>query len=465
MHSPNKNFSDEVKQLKALYAQYKEQGLKDYFRFLEFKSISSEQAYKDEVIACSKWLIAYLKEIGFEVEVWETKGHPTIFATHLKAGPDQPTLLIYNHYDVQPIDPLELWMSPPFTPTIRDGEVYARGAQDDKGQCFYVLLALKALIESGVGLPINIKLCIEGEEECGSFGLSEILESKSKQLQADYLAVVDVGFDSLSKPAITLGLRGLVTMDVELTGSDTDFHSGLHGGIALNPNHCLVKLLSLLRDDKGKIVIPGFYDDVATLSDEARQNLMWDFDSEEYTQNFGALPNGGEIDFTPLERNWLRPTLEINGINGGYTGQGFKTVIPAKASAKISCRLVANQKPQVIGKLVKDYLKSHVPSGMQIAVHVHPGGGDPVMADVTSKAAKAFITAYSEVFGIPCQAVYHGASIPIVPKLSKVSNAEVVLVGLGLPKDCIHAPNEHFGIKRIEIGFLTVARALMHLKR
>lgn len=450
----------EIEQLRLLYAQYKEAAFEDFTKFLQFKSISSEVEFKNEISACVDWIAEYLKGIGFKVELWPTSGHPTLFAERLDAGADQPTLLIYNHYDVQPVDPLALWDSPPFTPTVRNGEVYARGAQDNKGQCFYVLLALKALVESKGSLPINIKLCIEGEEECGSAGLSEIVAKKADRLKADYLAIVDLGIDAIDKPAITLGLRGLVTMDVEVSSTKTDLHSGMHGGLAYNPIHALVDLLGSLRNKEGEITIPGFYDDVKAMSEETKRQVSWDFDEASYARDFGALPTGGEKKFSPWERNWVRPTLEINGISGGYAGNGFKTVIPAKASAKVSCRLVPNQLPEKIGALVAHYLEQQAPAGTHVKVDVHHGVGKAVQADVTSPAAVAFAKAYSEVFGKECQFIYSGASIPVVPKLAEACGGDVVLVGLGLPGDCIHAPNEHFGLNRLELGFLTITRAI-----
>lgn len=455
----------ELSLLRHSFEKDKVAALQDYFTFLKFQSVSSEPAYQKEVLSCADWVAAYLKKIGFDVDLWSTVGHPVIFANYDKAGPEQPTLLIYNHYDVQPVDPLDLWKSPPFEPTQREGQVYARGAQDNKGQCYYVLLALKTLMDLYGSLPINIKLCIEGEEECGSAGLSGILKEKHKELQADYLAIVDLGLREPNKPAITLGVRGLVAMDVEATGSHTDLHSGSHGGLAYNPIHALVEVLAKVRDPSGKVAIPGFYDDVRPLSAKDKDRLFLDFDEEQYLETFGALPTGGEEAFTPSERNWMRPTFEVNGIYGGYGGAGFKTVIPAKAYAKVSCRLVPDQDPHKIGRLVASYLESLAPKGIKIAVHIHPGGGTAVRADVNSRAVKAFSDAYQEVFQSPCEFIMSGASIPIVTELATASHAEVVLVGLGLPDDCIHAPNEHFGFDRIEKGFLSIARVVQLLKK
>jgi acetylornithine deacetylase/succinyl-diaminopimelate desuccinylase-like protein len=450
--------------LKQYFYQHKDQFIQDYFTFLKFPSVSSEPQFKESLLKCADWLQNYLIKMNFQVELWPTHGYPTIFASYTKAGPEQPTLLIYNHYDVQPVDPLNLWNSPPFEPTVRDGQVYARGAQDNKGQCFYVLLALKALIENLGSLPINIKLCIEGEEECGSSGLSQILKEKMKELKADYLAIVDLGMESPKKPAITLGTRGILTMDVEVKGTHTDLHSGSHGGIAFNPIHALVKLLAMMRDDTGKVAIPNFYKNVNEMNPNEKAQISLNFDANKYKNDFGAAPSGGEQNYSVLERGWIRPTLEVNGINGGYSGEGFKTVIPAKAIAKVSCRLVPDQDPEKIGHLITDFLKSHEQKGTKVSVFIHRGSGKSVRTHINSKGVKAFAKAYEEVFGVPCDYIFAGGSIPIAPELAEASNSEVIMLGLGLLSDCIHAPNEHFGLDRIEKGFLSMARAIVNLK-
>lgn len=449
-----------LEQLKKLYHSSQEAILQDFFTFLRFESISSEPEHKGHVLSCAHWVIDYLKEMGFKTELWPTSGHQVIFASNMEAGPDKPTLLIYNHYDVQPVDPLDLWVSKPFEPTVRDGQIYARGAQDNKGQCFYVLQALKLLLKRDGKLPINIKLCIEGEEEIGSAGLSKILPSKRKELKADYLAIVDLGIPDLATPALTLGVRGIVTMDIKATGSSTDLHSGSHGGVVYNPIHALAEVLSNVRDKNGKITIPGFYSSVKDLSEEDRVHLKLDFDIEEYKKIFGAEPSGGEHELSPNERAWIRPTFEINGIWGGYTGKGFKTVIPSAAFAKVSCRLVPDQDPNAIGKLVADYLKSKAPPGIEISVDIHPGKGYAVRADTSSPVVKALNQAYSEVFQAPVSYIFAGGSIPIIKELNEASGSVVIMLGLGLPDDLIHAPNEHFGIDRLEKGSLIMARAI-----
>lgn len=452
-----------LESLIEFYRKHEKEILNDYFEFLKFKSISSEPEFKEDTLNCAKWLKTYLTSIGFTAELWSSQGHPVVYAHHLKAGSSKPTLLIYNHYDVQPVDPLYEWKSPPFEPTIRGNQVYARGAQDNKGQCFYTLLALKYLLSKQNDLPLNIKLCIEGEEECGSTALSKLLNEKKTELKADYLAVIDMGIRGPDSPSISLGIRGIITMDVELEGSPCDMHSGSNGGLAYNPNHALVEILASLRDATGKITIPEFYEDIIPFSEEDKKKVSWTFDAEEYEKIVGAVPSGGEKNLQPLERNWIRPTLEINGISGGYQGAGFKTVIPAKASAKISCRLVPGQDPQKIGRLVADFIEKSAPKGIKAKVNVHSGGGCAVRSNPSSKVVQAFAKAFAEVFNTKVDFVLEGASIPIITELAKVSESEVALVGLALQDDMIHAPNEHFGLDRIQKGFTIVVKAIENL--
>lgn len=450
-----------LQELKKLYAQFKDETIENYFTFLKFESISTEEQFTPNLLACSKWLATYLKEIGLDVDIWQTSGHPVVFASYTKAGKEAPTLLIYNHYDVQPVDPLELWHSPPFHPTVREGEVYARGAVDDKGQCFYTIQALKALLKRDGKLPINIKMCIEGEEEKGSLGLSQILKSKAKELQADYLAVVDMGIPAPNTPAVTLGVRGICCLEVEMTGSKGDLHSGQHGGIAYNPLHAMVELLAKLRDPAtGKVTVPGFYDDILPLSEEEKKQLTAEFDLERYQKEFEVDPVGGEKGFSTTERISQRPTIEINGINGGYSGPGFKTVIPAKALAKISCRLVPNQDPAKVSAKVIDFLKKQAPKGVKTEIRLLPGDGMAVRASPNSRIVKSFVQAYEEIFQKPCKQTLSGGSIPILAELAKASQASIVLLGMGLATDQIHAPNEHFGLDRLEKGFLLIARTI-----
>ncbi len=434
----------------------------DYLKFLSFPSISANPEHAKDMSDCCHWLKSFLDEIGLQTELWNEEGRATIFASDLRAGEDKPTLLLYTHYDVQPADPLDLWDSPPFEPRIENGEVYARGAQDNKGQCWYVLQALKQLLEEGA-LPVNIKLIIDGEEEIGSFALHELLPKKKEELSADYLAIVDLGMPSKDTPAITLGTRGVASLDLEVECAKRDLHSGTHGGIVNNPIQILVELLASAKDEKGRILVPGFYDGLIPLSEKDSARISYDFDLKEYEALVGTTATGGESDYSPLERSWLRPTLEINGVTGGYSGDGIKTVIPARASAKVSCRLVPGQDPADILEKVCRFFESQSKDGVKVKATAHQGCGAAVRTSTESQVVQAFASAYEKVFDKPCAFIYEGASIPIAYELQKASEAEIVLVGLGLIDDCIHAPNEHFGLDRIEKGKEIIMDAIKNL--
>ena len=436
--------------------------LEDFFTFLAFQSISTDRAYQKEIRRTAEWLESYLKSIGLEVVLWETPGHPVIFASHLQAGPSRPTLLIYNHYDVQPVDPLELWKSDPFKPEIRGDSVYARGASDNKGQCFYTITAIKAVLQMARSLNLNIKLFIEGEEEAGSNGTFHILRQKKAELKADHLLIVDAGMLDATTPAVTVGMRGLVTLEVECRNASIDLHSGIHGGIALNPNRALAQLLATLWDKEGRIAIAHFYDAVQPISTEALSLLDLSFDLEQYKQTFGVKAFCPEKGYSLKESNWLRPSLEINGICGRYIGPGFKTVIPSKASAKLSCRLVSGQDPDQVCAQIERHLRLHVAQGVELKVKFHQ------MAKAFYTSSQCLIATIAascceEIFKKSCRFILCGASVPIVVDLADVSEADTIAIGLGLEGDDIHAPNEHFSLDRFERGFLMMGRILSNL--
>jgi acetylornithine deacetylase/succinyl-diaminopimelate desuccinylase-like protein len=428
----------------------------DYLTLLRFRSISADLAYRDEVRACSSWVADHLRSSGFEVQVWETPGNPTIYGERLTAGAGRPTLLLYGHYDVQPVDPVEEWTSPPFEPRVERGVVYARGAQDNKGQLMYVLAALRALADA---LPLNVKVCVEGEEEIGSPGLAHILPEVSHHLKAETLLVVDSGIPKPDLPSITLGVRGIAALSISLRGSKMDLHSGLFGGAAYNPNRALVEMLAQLRGPDGRVQIPGFYDSVRELLPEERQLLSLDWDMEASRTQFGVEPGGGEQGYSVGEWATMRPTVEINGLSGGYSGPGFKTVIPAVASAKISCRLVPDQDPELITQALEQFLRSHLPKGIEMKVEDHHGGL-AVRTSPNSPAVKALSQAFETVFNKPCQFALMGGSIPISALLAKAAGAQPLFCGLGLPDDNIHAPNERFDMRRIEMGFEIICHFL-----
>lgn len=452
-----------MQQLTHWFTQHRQSILDDYFTLLRFRSISTDPAYRGEIDGASKWLCDYLHKIGMSAEIVPTGRHPLVIGHTKSQRANAPTLLFYGHYDVQPVDPVSAWSADPFTPTLRDNKVYARGASDNKGQLFYTVTALRALLELEKGhLPVNVKVCFEGEEESGSQGLSDMLPSLKEKLAADALIIVDLGIPALDHPAITLGVRGIITMEAQLTASSTDLHSGDLGGIAYNPNRALVEMLSKLWDAKGKVRIPKFYDDVVKISAQEKKLFDWSFDRVFYQKTFGIEKVGGEAPFSPMESNWIRPTLEINGLCGGYFGEGFKTVIPAKAIAKISCRLVPDQDPDQIGKLVAKHLQAIAPQGMRCDVSLHHGG-PAVRGRADAKIALAAMDAYKEVFGIRASRIMSGGSIPIVAKMIHTLDSDVLLMGCALPSDNIHAPNEHFSLESFEKGFYVIAQLIRNM--
>ncbi len=445
--------------LKKWFEKHRDQVREDYFHFLRFPSISTDPAYSKETIRCAEWLRGYIERYtGMKAECLETEGYPLVYAEDMRAGKEAPTLLVYGHYDVQPVDPLELWKSDPFVPTERNGLVYARGAVDDKGQIFYAVAAARCWKELGRELPVNLKFCIEGEEESSSIGLAKSLPKLKDRLKADYLLVVDFGQLDKQTPALSLGCRGMLALEVTLTGSNSDLHSGLHGGLAYNPNRALAELLSKLWDSNGRVQVHGFYDDVVETTPEDLKKFAFRFDKKDYGKEFGIEAFGGERDRTPFEANCFRPTVEINGMFGGYTGAGVKTVIPAHATAKLTCRLVPNQDPKRIGREISEFLKKNVVPGMKIKIVLHDG--EPAFrGNPDSPLAKAVSLAATEVCSKKCENTLSGGSIPIIAKLAEAAGAEVVGMGYGLAEDNIHAPNESFDMGRFEKGFLTVARA------
>ncbi len=442
------------------YEQNKEKILEDFFTFLRFASIGSEPEHNAQTRACADWLKKYLEKIGLKVSLWEEGGHPALFAeTEHREG--YPTVLIYQHYDVQPVDPLELWESKPFEPTLRDGKVFARGASDNKGQCFYSITAVRAYLEAGG--KCNIKLLIEGEEESGSHTLHACLPEKKEQLKCDHMMIVDIEIPDRKTPAITLGARGLITMNVECIGADSDLHSGGHGGLAYNPNRALAEVFAKLWKENGEIAIPGLYDDMEVLPEEELKDLYFDFEEERYKKTFGVrkVPQDGDV--PPAHVNWLRPVLEINGMGGGYVGKGFKTVLPAKAIAKLSCRLPPGLKPDKVGRQIEEFLQSHLAQGMELNVTMHHGGPG-YRTSVRNPTVPAVAKAYETVFGQPCRYVMAGGSIPIASELAAASGTDPILMGVALATDQIHAPNEHFELVRFAQGFAVMANTLVNLE-
>jgi len=430
----------------------KEALLKEFFQLLRFRGLSADLKTMPELLACANFLEKKLADLGGKVEKWSIDGHPpVVFAEFKSENKDAPTLLIYNHYDVQPVDPENLWDSPPFEPTIRDGKIYARGAEDNKGQLFYSLTALQIYLKKVKSIPFHLKWVIEGEEEHGSTALHQLLPKYKDKVKADGILVIDVDMHNFAKPSICLGVRGIVTMDLKVTGPKGDLHSGSCGGAVLNPIHYLVHILDQARTADGKINIPGFYDQVKTLSDSEKK--LFTFESaQELSHVTGVPPAGGEKGFSSGEQTTIRPTLEINGIYGGYSGDGFKTVLPSEAFAKVSCRLVPDQNPEEIGKGVKKYFESKSNPSAKVEVHLHGTGGSSVQCSPKSFLTNAANRAVQATFEKKAEYNLAGGSIPVAADLAHFSGGTLLFVGTGLPTDNIHAPNEHFSLEQLRYG-------------
>lgn len=439
----------------------------DLFRLLEIPSVSTDPARQGEVVRCAQEVAQQLRQAGLEaVEVMETGGHPLVYGEWLGAK-DAPTVLIYGHYDVQPEDPVELWTSPPFQPTIRDGKVYARGATDDKGQVLAHVKAVESLLQGEGSLPVNVKFVIEGEEEIGSRHLAPFLEAHKEKLAADVLVVSDSAMFAPGKPSIVYGLRGLAYIQIELKGADSDLHSGVFGGAVPNPGFELCKIVSQLKDQKGRITVPGFYDKVIDLSSEERQDYAnLPFDAEAFRKELNVAGLSGEEGWSPLEQRSARPTLEVNGMLCGWTGPGAKTVLPARAMAKISCRLVPDQDPEEIARLLADHVRKLCPPTIECEVHsLH--GGKPWVTPRQHPALDCANRAVEKVFGKPALFVREGGSIPIVVDFQSILGLPGILVGFGLNSENLHAPDEHFDLGNYQSGIrlsVELLRELAHLR-
>jgi acetylornithine deacetylase/succinyl-diaminopimelate desuccinylase-like protein len=357
---------------------------------------------------------------------------------------------------VQPVDPLELWQTPPFEPTVCDGKVFARGANDDKGQFFFAVSAIATLLKQNKTLPINFKIILEGDEEVGSQGLEDIIPKIADKVKADYLAVVDVGLKGENQPSVTVGTRGVVSLTLELMEGNTDLHSGLFGGVAYNPNRALAEILAGFYDKNGRVLVNGFYDDVIMPTADELALLDMSVNQDELKEQYDLDCTGGEQEFELGERKMLRPTLEINGMSGGYSGSGFKTVIPQKALAKISARIVPKQDGSKIIAAICEHIKARVPAGIKFNIIVHDGHGQAFRGNPQSKICQVCSQAFAAVGNANCAMILDAATIPIAPTLAKYSEAETVLIGYGLDSDKIHAPNEHFGLDRFKAGFVTI---------
>lgn len=418
---------------------------------LRIPSISTDSTYESECLRAANFLQNYLTQLGFQVELIETVGKPLVFA-EFKIDDKLPTILMYGHYDVQPVDPLNEWISPPFSPEVREGKMYARGAVDNKGQLMAVLSGVEWAIQEK-SLNCNLKILIEGEEECGSKGLEKSLAKLSEKIKADVLAVVDTGTFDTQCPALTLGLRGIAELEVVLSGPSQDMHSGVFGGILRNPAIELARIIASLHDDKGRVTVDGFYDGVLPITDEERRRLASFPITKEMFEGFvGTALNGGEEGYSLAERRGVRPVLEVNGFHSGYGGEGGKTIIPATAMVKISARLVKGQDPQRCIELVRDHLLQRVPEGMRATVTYCRGGGTALSLDPESNTVKKVIRIIHSEFNKEPICIWEGASIPIIGALSEASGAEPILVGFELPDDNAHSPNETFALEQFRNG-------------
>ena len=447
-------------EIKSYIENNKKKFLNELFDLIRIPSISAIKEYKGSVREAAEFLKNQFKNLGLDnCEICETNGHPIVYAEKIKDA-SLPTVLIYGHYDVQPVDPIELWDSDPFEPIIKktdihpEGAIFARGSCDDKGQMYMHLKAIEVLNNTG-GVPCNIKFMIEGEEEIGSDNLEIFVKENKEKLKSDIILVSDTGMIDKKTPSITTGLRGLAYLEVELTGPNRDLHSGHYGGSVANPINSLAKMISSLHDENNKVTIPGFYDKVIEYSDEEREKDKIPFSLEEFKNSLEIDEVHGEYSFNTLERRSIRPCLDVNGIWGGYTDEGSKTVIPSKAFAKISMRLVSNQNWKEISKLFTEHMKNITPAGMRIKISEHHGG-EPYITSTDSKAYRAASQAYLSVFNKEPYALKDGGSIPIIAQFEKELGVKTILMGFGLDSDAIHSPNEHFGLSNFYNGIETI---------
>jgi acetylornithine deacetylase/succinyl-diaminopimelate desuccinylase-like protein len=435
----------------------REKYLEELRELLSIPSISALPAHADDVRRCADWCAGEMRRIGLQnVHLIDTPGYPVVYGDWLGA-PGAPTLLFYGHYDVQPVDPLDLWESPPFEATIRDGEIYARGSADDKGQVFMHFKAVEAHLKQNGRLPVNMKFIIEGEEEVGSAHLDDFIRAHKSELSADVVVISDSPMFERGVPSICYGLRGLVYCQIDLRGSKTDLHSGSFGGAVINPAFALAQMIAQMKDRSGRVKIPGFYDDVRPLEEAERQAwAQLPFNEKKYRKDFGIPKLFGESGYTTLERTWARPTLEVNGLLSGFTGEGAKTVLPAVAMAKISMRLVPNQDPDKIADLFEAYVRKIAPKTVDVKItRMH--GGKPWMTEFENPFVQAAGRAIERGFGRKPVFTREGGSIPVVSTFQEELGLPSVLFGVGLPDENAHAPNEKLDLANFHNGIIAAA--------
>src|SRR5690625_3586730 len=445
-----------VEQVITHLKQNRENLLERLNHFLAIPSVSTDSTYKKDVKKAAQFIVNYLQEIGFtDIEEIETAGHPLVYAEYNKAGPDAPTVLFYGHYDVQPVDPLEEWKSDPFKPEVREGRIYARGASDDKGQVFMHLAVFEAYMKTEGNLPLNVKVCIEGEEEIGSENLYEVLEQNKERFKADFVVISDSGMVAKNKPTILYGLKGFTGIEVSVKGPKQDLHSGMYGGAVRNPAMALSHMLASMKNEDEVITVDGFYDKVEPLSDQERE-LIRNVEGEDYLKTTGVTETVSEKGYSEKEHTMARPTLEINGIYGGYQGEGSKTIIPSSATAKITCRLVPNQDPDEIQQLLKKHLKRVAPSGVEVEVKLEKLSSKAYMVEPTHPLIQKAAACYEKAFENETVFVRMGGSIPVVEWLDSIYNIPIILLGFGTPEDRLRSPNESFPLDMLEKGIETL---------
>ncbi|EON73829.1 dipeptidase [Lysinibacillus sphaericus] len=441
-----------LQELDAYFTEHREAHLNELNEFLRIPSISSLSEHKGDIQDAAKWLANAFEKLNLEnISITQTAGHPVVYADWLHAE-DKPTILFYGHYDVQPVDPLHLWDSEPFNPTIRDNKLFARGASDDKGQVFMHLKMIEALFATTGTLPVNVKFIYEGEEEIGSPHLPAFVEEHKEKLAADLILISDTGLYGPGKPAVCYGLRGLTGVQIDVRGAKGDLHSGLYGGGVQNAIHALAEILASFRDEHGTIQVDGFYDNVLPLSVEERDAYRaLGFDEESVKEEVGVKELFGEAGYSYLEQTWARPTLEVNGVFGGFSGEGIKTVLPAEAGAKITCRLVPNQEPDEIVALLKAHIAKHKPTGVEVTI-AEFDKGRPFLTPFDHPFIQAAGRSYEKVYNVPTAYTRGGGSIPIVASFDEILELPVVLMGFGLSSENFHAPNEHFHLENFDNG-------------
>jgi acetylornithine deacetylase/succinyl-diaminopimelate desuccinylase-like protein len=429
----------------------------DLFAFLRIPSVSARSEHKADVAAAAAWLHGHLARIGFTTETIPTDGHPVVLGEWRKAPAGAPTVLVYGHYDVQPPEPLELWTSPAFEPTLRDGNIYARGSVDDKGQLWLHVAALEAHLATRGSLPVNVIVLAEGEEEVGSEHLAPFIERHRARLACDAVVISDSTMFAPGIPSILSSLRGLAYFQIDVTGPNSDLHSGMYGGAVVNPATALARIVASFHDADGRVAIPGFYDTVRPFPDHVRAGMReLPFDEADFMRHLDVSAIGGEPGYSTLEKLWTRPTCEVNGLLSGYTGEGAKTVLPGKSMAKVSCRLVPDQDPAMIHRLLEQHVRAVAPAGVSVTVTaLH--GGHPWRADLEGPLYDAAARALSAAFGRAPVITGEGGSIPVVNDFARLLDAPVLLVGFGLPGENAHAPDEWISQDNFRRGMRAIA--------